>query len=72
MRRRELACISFEVMVLCDQSCACGSRVCKDIGIGAPTQSDIISVFYLIARVAKSLSETCREVLIDQKAPVRR
>lgn len=64
----KLACIAFQIVVLGNESCACGSCVYEHIRIGASTETNIVSVFRFEAVGAKMLDKP----FIYQEAPTTR
>lgn len=47
--RWKLASVTFEVVILCDERCACCSRLGEDIGVGTCPQPNAVSMFAAVA-----------------------
>src|SRR5512146_155388 len=45
----ELAGITFEIVILRDECCACGPRVSEDIRVGTCPQPNAVSMFSVVA-----------------------
>lgn len=64
MGRRKLSCITFEVVILSDEGRSCGSRICKNVGIGSGAEPYIVCMLGIVALCPKLVYKPCGKILI--------